>query len=814
MKKKLSLILLILFTIYKSQSVLTVYQSGNEIPVAGAAVTCNGTVLGYTQNNGTLSFTTDCLQVEVSKDGYYTEKPVTDAVMQVYLAKTDLKTQNIETVIINESSDPRALAILKKVRENYKNNSPKSLDSYRYKSYEKISIDIDEDSLQHYNQSLSEMTRLMDRLSLKKKDKKQEEDTTVTVKEVFANSKLFLWERAQEFLHSSKYGEKINVLDNRVAGLSEPFYEMMAIQSNRDRMPREIREENQNLYRYFLTDSIEIEGRQNYVISFREVTYKQAVQRRKFNGYLYVDTETYGLRKIESHNKEKSDGSMTSIWKPLYGKWFLESESIKMKLTNMSMEPDQDNSADEQDPERRQTMRTVDNFRTYGMITATYFDHESPIEETPKDFRGYTFSVKNADGSLMDQYRTENLTPREQNTYVVIDSLGQKMDINSKASVLSALVRGKVRVNKVDIDLGKVIGYNLYEGARAGISVKLNEKFSPVFSPDAYFAYGFKDGDVKYGVGADYHLSRNRTAILRGEYYHDVMAAGRFSEHFWDFRMKINNAGIALNNDRFYHFEGGKITFEYDLTNNLSMKLAGILQTEEARFNYTYRNAIADFTNFSTLLSFKYSPFSRNMMTPQGKFTTRKRYPEFFLNFEQAWEGLGGDFKYSKADVLINHQFKTKLGLTGIRVYGGKLFGEAPMWHHFTMNGLSGSNNFKFNLTSYLGFATMKGGMYYNDEFVGQYFTHRIPWYFRSIGQNSSSFDIIHRSVIGNMRNPEYHQFNFRKLDHLYQEVGLEWNNFLSSYFNLGLFYRVGYYHTPKFSDNFAVQLKFKLLAF
>src|SRR5690606_25326356 len=100
---------------------------------------------------------------------------------------------------------------------------------------------------------------------------------------------------------------------------------------------------------------------------------------------------------------------------------------------------------------------------------------------------------------------------------------------------------------------------------------------------------GFKDGDVKYGVGADYHLSRNRTAILRGEYYHDVMAAGRFSEHFWDFRMKINNAGIALNNDRFYHFEGGKITFEYDLTNNLSMKLAGRLQTEEARFNYTYR---------------------------------------------------------------------------------------------------------------------------------------------------------------------------------------------------------------------------------
>ncbi|STD03753.1 Uncharacterised protein [Chryseobacterium carnipullorum] len=50
--------------------------------------------------------------------------------------------------------------------------------------------------------------------------------------------------------------------------------------------------------------------------------------------------------------------------------------------------------------------------------------------------------------------------------------------------------------------------------------------------------------------------------------------------------------------------------------------------------------------------------------------------------------------------------------------------------------------------------------------------------------------------------------------DHLYQEVGLEWNNFLSTYFNLGLFYRVGYYTTPNFKQNFAIQFKLKVLEF
>ena len=64
------------------------------------------------------------------------------------------------------------------------------------------------------------------------------------------------------------------------------------------------------------------------------------------------------------------------------------------------------------------------------------------------------------------------------------------------------------------------------------------------------------------------------------------------------------------------------------------------------------------------------------------------------------------------------------------------------------------------------------------------------------------------------MKNPEFHQFEFQNLNHLYNEVGLEWNNFLSSQFNLGFFYRVGHYNTPGFKDNFAVQFKFKILGF
>ena len=206
-------------------------------------------------------------------------------------------------------------------------------------------------------------------------------------------------------------------------------------------------------------------------------------------------------------------------------------------------------------------------------------------------------------------------------------------------------------------------------------------------------------------------------------------------------------------------------------------------------------------------------------MTPYGKYTYEQNFPEAFLNYEQGYKSLGGEFNYSRFDALITHQFRSSWGTTLARVYGGYYVGKAPIWHTFEMGGLDASSATgilsNFSLTSYLGFATMTSGKYFNDKFAGYYVSHRIPWYFKSFGKNTSSFNVIYRGIVGDLKNPEYHSVeNFSPLNHLYQEIGFEYNNFLSSRFNLGFFYRVGYYAASSFKDNFGVQLKFKLLEF
>jgi hypothetical protein len=714
------------------------------------------------------------------------------------------KVASIEGVVIEDKSDPRALEILKKVNQLFRENSPKTLDSYAYKSYEKISLDIDEDSITQFNQFFEET-------GMFKKKREKDSLNNISARKIFSKSKLFLWERAQEFLYSKKYGEKINILDNRISGLKQPIYEMIALQqSNRDKLPAQLKQENRGLYRFFLTNTITMDGRKNFVIRFREVNYKKADKKRKYNGAIYVDTETYGIKKIENFSKNKNDGIITSTWIFFNNKWFLADETVKLKMSNMAMEED-----DKEHPEEKHEKKNKQSFGTYAFLTSKYFDYKSPIENDQKDFKGYTFSVKNLGGKTLDQYRTDPLSEREKNTYTTIDSLGKIYNIDTKARVLTGLLNGQIRVGAVDFAVDEIANFNSYEGFRLGLKAKLNETFNPYFSPDYYFAYGFKDDKLKYGIGLDIKTTLDKNSFFRLDYIDDVTASGEFYRRLWNFKMRMANFGNNLNNDRYYHFKSVSMSYLNDVTNGLTLVFAARRNVEEAMFDYSFRDRGPAFDNFNTLFTLKYSPNSTNIMTPQGKSLIDQKYPELYFNYEQSYKTFGGDFNYTRFDALFVHNFKTRFGTTGFRLYGGMVFGDAPIWKNFTMNGLaSPRRDFNFNLTSFLGFATLEGGKYYSDRFVAYYFTHKVPFYFKSFGQNISSFDFVLRGTIGDMTHPEYHQFRFRPLNHLYQEVGLEWNNFLSSYFNLGLFYRVGYYTTPNFMQNFAVQFKLKLLEF
>ena len=709
--------------------------------------------------------------------------------------------KNIKEVVLSNKNDPRALALLAKVNKHFKENSPKSQESYRFKAYSKFSVDFDKDSLADYRAYVNfrndSLAKLGDNPKFSKRKKRDSIDD-ISYKNVLMDSKMFLWERALEYKYNQKDGEHIDILDNKVSGLKRPIYDAIALRSNIGQIPDEVQKENWALYRYFLAESIMLNGRETYVIGFRK-TGTTPTKRRLYSGYIYIDKENYAIAKIEDLGIDKTDMEHISVWKPISKSWFLEKEYMRVRIGSITFKNN----------------KKKKRFSSYFYIDNNYFDFNVPATNlTPEDFEGYTYTVKNITGSELPLYRGDNFTQRDKNTYYKIDSLFKEKKVESKLNFLAGITRGDFRFGMIDFPIDKFFDINRYENTRFGIGMKLNENFNPYVSPDAYVAYGLGDGKWKYRVGVDVRKTLKRDEVFRIDYTDDVGASGRFKQNLWVGKMKIMNTGAGIQTLNYYRYRGFKLSYLNSPTNAFTYKIEASKYKEEALFDYAYKGEDKVFDNLSTVVTLKYSPNSKYIMTPNGKDMVDQGYPEFYFNWEKGWT----DFQYNRFDILGLYQTESILGHTGLRLYGGYVAGSFPFWKTFEGGGLApeGKKSFmsRFNLTTYLGFATMPSGKYYQDKFGAFYISHRIPWHFKSFGQNTSSFDLVYKGIIGDFKNPEFHQIKFETLNKLYQEVGVEWNNFLSTQFNLGFFYRVGPYQTSNFTDNFAIQLKLKVLGF
>jgi hypothetical protein len=147
MKQSLSSLFLLIFAFSFSQIQLKVISSKNQKPIYNASVYCDDNLLGKTNANGELSFKTKCKKVDILANNFESEEADIKKLMQISLKPSSEKTGNIDRIVLTDKSDPKALKMLDELLKRYKENSPKALDSYDFKSYSKISIDFDKDSI-------------------------------------------------------------------------------------------------------------------------------------------------------------------------------------------------------------------------------------------------------------------------------------------------------------------------------------------------------------------------------------------------------------------------------------------------------------------------------------------------------------------------------------------------------------------------------------------------------------------------------------------------------------------------------------------
>ncbi|HYW95044.1 MAG TPA: DUF5686 family protein, partial [Bacteroidales bacterium] len=130
------------------------------------------------------------------------------------------------------------------------------------------------------------------------------------------------------------------------------------------------------------------------------------------------------------------------------------------------------------------------------------------------------------DSSFWNSYRAVVLTEKDRETYRFLDSLGREYHFDKYAKSFFTWKSGYMPVRFVNINLGRLLLYNQYEGLRPELDLVTNHRLSPYFNIGGYVAYGSKDRRIKYGVSAKAWLYKGWEPSIELTYKNDIAAYG------------------------------------------------------------------------------------------------------------------------------------------------------------------------------------------------------------------------------------------------------------------------------------------------
>ena len=760
----------------------------------------------------------------VSYVGFQTKTIAVADNKKFYPVSLSQKSDNLKEVII--SNENPALAVLKKAIANKNQNNPqRKLRSFEYKTYNKLTVTANPDSIDG---------RIDSSAAYKDLDKKiiNVDSSDYKFKEIISKQHLFQTEKISQY----QFGNnklKETVLGTKMAGFKQPVYEIIAfnLQSISIYDPKyELLETKYESpisnnapgdYNYKLLDTVSIKGRDTYMVYFK---YKQK-RKSGLEGVLYIDKENFAIAKAVMRIKGVLDisgihefeyDSVEKIWfqsnttfKIVKGK---NDEDIKILGGTIQFDADSD-----EDVEPRK--KVASDF-TYLISESNSFDihfNTSSVIKNPSLYIEIKEDANKKPESFWQAYRKENLDLKSQRTYLLLDSLSIEKRVEKRLGIGRKIINGFYPIGPVDLDLKKIISYNNYEGFRLGLGGITNDRFSRNFRLEAYTAYGTKDGAFKYSSGAGVLLDKSTNTWINAYYTDDVreIASTVFAVDKRVFKIYDPR---PINISTFYEYSGWKANVQTKIIPKTEAILEVSRNFIEPKFDYLFNlngKLYSSYIMTTAMLSVVWAPFSGFMQTPTGRTESDKRFPRFTFQYTQTLpDVLDNDFNFGKIDFKSEYEKKYLNGQkTSLLLQGGYAFGDAPITHLYNT---APNNLTKETVVQRITFAGRNAfeTMYFNEFFSSQYLFFQIKHGFDRITlfrKVRPSLVLVTRMVWGNMENPEQHVGPaYKTLDKGFFESGIELNKIYKG-IGLGGFYRYGPNQLARFDDNIAVKISYVL---
>ena len=760
-------------------------------------------------------------EFSISYIGYDKKRILIEKEKTFYLVSLQQNTNNLQEVIIPREN-PAVAIIRKTIALKDQNNPQKRVTAFEFKCYNSLVITANPDSISAKIDTL-----------ITSKNSVKADSSNYKFKKMIQKQHLFQTEKVSLYQYKNNH-LKETILGSKMAGLKQPIYEILGFKlqsfsiydSNYELFETKYNSPIANdaikEYKYQLLDSTAIEGRNVYLIHFKN---KKKNKSQGLEGVLYIDQNTYGIAKAIMRIKGVLDISGTHDFNFLTQEkvWFPSSKSFKivkgnndddLKLLGGTIQFEGDTEKDFK-PRKKEASDFI-----YLFSKSANFEIKlnQPIElkkgaialEISKDAINRTDEFWNA-------YRKDSLDIRSKRTYTVLDSIAKKNQLERKITIGRRLINGFLPTGPFDLDLRKLFSYNNYEGFRVGLGGITNDRFSKTIKVEGYSAYGTKDGNFKYSLGIGTRLSEATNSWIGISYTDDVREIASTVYAIDKRGFKIYDPR-PFNISTFYNYKSWKAFVETKFIPKTESIWEIATAKVDPKFDYTFVLNGKTYTNFAmttAMVSLKWSPFSDYMQTPNGRVEVEKRFPNFTFQFTKSIaDGAHNDFSFGKIDLKTelekNHLNGQK---TSVLVQSGYAFGELPLTHLYS---ISPNNITRETIIQRVTFAGKNSfeTMFYNEFFSSEYVYFQLKHGFQRITlfkKVKPSFVFVTRMAWGNLHHPERHLgVEFKTLNQGYFESGIELNQI---YKGIGLvgFYRYGPNGLLKFEDNIAVKISYVL---
>ncbi|TRZ46371.1 DUF5686 family protein [Robertkochia solimangrovi] len=817
-----------------SQQLLTGTISANPdhkpLPFA-TIIADNGTAtITDIEGNFKIEYTTDIHSLTISYIGYQTQTiPVSsDKKITIQLYP---HTKELSQVEITASKD-QADDIIRKAIAFKKQNDPKTaLNSYSFKSYRRAVVTANPEDLKGEVDSI--FTTREGELSFVSAD-----STAYSMKKQMERSHLYITETLSNTAFQKELGQQETIMANRMAGLEEPVYRLLSFKLQSFSFYQEAYElfgtkyksplshNPFNTYNFRILDTVSQYGRDAYMIYYYPANEHKTA---RLQGVLYIDKESYALQKGIAQLKGTLDIDVTqeyfyiedsNLWFPSLTDIVVGegSEDLPVKLfgkVDIKKQPEINDTL-----EYHTNREKVSSFiKFYSRETAFDFSFNQKVNIEEKGL-----AVKVADSasirpeSYWNEFRSDSITLRDQETYVVLDSIATANKLNEKIGFWKKLFTGYLTTKYIDFDLKYLIKYNNYEAFRTGMGAITNDRFSKNARLSAYTAYGTRDKDLKYGFGGAYRYDKASDSWLGFNYVDDLVETGSSKfitegRKFYVFEPRLFNITSFQRNRMI------STHIAYNFNPKLKAKLQFDHTDTAPTYYYVYlRDGEVPFTHYQTstaTVAFHWDPFSEYIRTADEVLPYKTGFPQFTVQATQGFKDtFKSDFSFTKFQAMIVHEIELfDESKFTFNFRGGIAFGELPiteLYHASPNQPKKDALLQRFSVAGRDSFETMYFDEFYSDRYMSlqsKYFFK--PWNISKI--INPELVLISRFAIGDVNDLQNHVgVPFTSLENGFMESGFEINNILSG-FGLNLMYRYGAYHLPIFEDNLSFKFTFYL---